>query len=89
MWRRLLIVTGLAALAAYFLRRRRPSRVSTPVDIDPAEELRRKLDEVRANEAAEAPVAEGTVEADLDARRRGVHDRARRAADEMQQSSSD
>ena len=89
MWRRLVIVTGLAALAAYFLRRRRPIPRPGAVDVDPADELRRKLDDVRASEGLEVAEPEGTTEADLDARRRGVHDRARRAADEMQRSSPD
>jgi hypothetical protein len=84
MWRRLLIVTGLAALAAYFLRRHRPAAVSPAVDVDPAEELRQKLEEARDRDEPE-PSDEG----ELDARRRDVHDRARAAADEMQRSSPD
>ena len=88
MWRRLLIVTGLAALAAYFLRRR--PAAAPVVEVDPAEELRRKLDEVKASEGAEdGAEADDTPVADLDARRRDVHERARAAVDEMQGSSSD
>ena len=87
MWRRLLIVTGLAAIAAYFLRRR-PRAPSPAIEADPAEELRRKLDEVKASEAAQSE-ADDTEVADLDARRRSVHERARAAVDEMQDSSSE
>jgi hypothetical protein len=85
MWRRLLIVTGLAALAAYLMRRRSPAAAPS-LEADPAEELRRKLDEVRAAEAddeGESPVA------DLDARRREVHERARAAVDEMESTTTD
>jgi len=89
MWRRLLIVTGLAALAALFLRRRRPISRPAVVEANPAEELRRKLDEVRADEVPEVAESEAAADADLEARRRGVHDRARRAADDMQRSSPD
>lgn len=90
MWRRLLVLTGLAALAAWLLRRRTPVEpyVEGRLDAfstDPAEELRRKLDETRgraSDEEAPAPAA-----GDLDGRRREVHDRARAAADEMRGSS--
>ena len=86
MWRRLLVLTGLAALVAYFLRRRRPP--ARQIEADPAEELRRKLDEARGRDEAEAEeVAEPAT--DLDERRRDVHDRARAAADEMRRSSPD
>jgi hypothetical protein len=53
---------------------------------DPAEELRRKLDESRADEqaSAEPPTAEPEApEAGLDERRRAVHDRGRAAIDDM------
>jgi len=88
MWRRLLIATGLAAVAAYFLRRRQAR--SPVVETDPAEELRRKLDEVKAGDGAEdrAKADEAPV-ADLDARRRDVHERARATVDEMESSSSE
>jgi len=80
MWRRLLVVLGLAAFASYFLRRRVPAPPPA-TEGDPSEELRRKLEETRATEqeptAAESPVA------DLDARRREVHARARTVVDEM------
>jgi hypothetical protein len=90
MWRRLLVLTGIAALAAWFLRRR-PEERPPAVGPDPSEELRRRLDEARLREesvqSAEAPVVETEVPkepADLDAMRRDVHDRARAAVDEMQ-----
>ena len=55
----------------------------------PSEELRRKLDEVRESEGAQAGAeAEDVTPADLDARRRDVHERARAAVDEMQSSSN-
>jgi hypothetical protein len=77
----LLIVTGIAALVAWYVRRRHgPAEVAEPAR-DPAEELRRKLDEVRERQAEAADDAE-----DLDARRRQVHERGRAAADEMRQS---
>jgi hypothetical protein len=82
MWRRLLVVTGLAALVAYFLRRRQP--VPAPIEADPAEELRRKLDESRGRPDDTTAPAD-----DLDDRRKDVHDRARAAADEMRSSNPD
>ena len=57
--------------------------------VDPAEELRRKLEESRSDEAAPAapPLAEAeepeAPEAGLDERRRAVHDRGRAAIDAM------
>jgi hypothetical protein len=53
---------------------------------DPAEELRRRLDESRADEQApaEPPAAEPEAPAaGLDERRRAVHDRGRAAIDAM------
>lgn len=84
-FRRLLIITGLAALAAYLLRRR-PGTQAAPADVDPAQALRRKLDETRSRDEAGA---EPELSEDLDARRREVHERARASADEMRGSSSD
>ena len=54
---------------------------------DPAEELRRKLDETKGHDEDAAP-APATVE-ELDAKRQEVHDRAQAAADEMRRSSTD
>jgi hypothetical protein len=83
MWRRLFVLAGLAALAAYFFRRRVPAPSPAPA-VDPADELRRTLDEARASElvddGGDSPVA------DLDARRRDVHERARATVDEMHDS---
>jgi hypothetical protein len=61
------------------LRRRPEAEVA-----DPAEELRRKLDEARGEEPA---VAEPEPEpaAPLDERRRAVHDRGRASIDEMRE----
>jgi hypothetical protein len=78
MWRRLLVLTGLAALVAYVLRRR-PAATPPVHDVDPSDELRRKLDETRSRADAEA----ADLTDDLDARRREVHERGRAAADEM------
>ena len=82
MLRRLFVLAGLVALAAYFFRRRVPAPSPAPA-VDPADALRRKLDETRAAELVEdddSPVA------DLDARRREVHERARATVDEMHDS---
>ena len=68
---------GLAGLVA-FLRRRRPRAAAVePVGDSPADELRRKLDEVRGAPAAETPAA------GLGERRRQVHDAGRAVVDEM------
>jgi hypothetical protein len=85
MFRRLLVLTGLVALAAYLLRRRPVPAVAVESDVDPAEELRRKLDETRGR--AEPEAAE--LSDDLDVRRREVHERARASTDEMRDSSSE
>ncbi|HEU0303013.1 MAG TPA: hypothetical protein VFR32_00390 [Gaiellaceae bacterium] len=84
MWRRLLLLTGLAAFVAYVLRRRPCVESRLEAYVDPADELRRKLDESRGREAEPAELTD-----DLDARRREVHDRARASADEMRGSSTD
>jgi hypothetical protein len=58
---------------------------------DPAEELRRKLDETKREDEGsktDAP-SEPTSVKELDAKRREVHDRARAAADEMHRTSTD
>jgi hypothetical protein len=87
MWRRLLVLTGLAALVAYVLRRRQAPPLGEP-EVDPAEELRRKLDETRAKAEPE-PEPETALSDDLAERRRQVHERARAARDEMRGSSPD
>jgi hypothetical protein len=64
---------GLAAYKATTRRKAVPA-VDAPVEADPAAELRAKLAETRADEAElDGP----------DARRRGVHEQARSAIDEM------
>lgn len=88
MWRRLLVLTGIAALAAWFLRRGREAPLPA-VGPDPSEELRRRLDEARLREEAvapEEPVSAPEAPGDLDTMRRDVHDRARAAVDEMRES---
>jgi hypothetical protein len=62
---------------------------------DPAEELRRKLDETKGRDedagevsGVDDPAPPASVE-ELDAKRREVHDRARAAADEMHRTSTD
>jgi hypothetical protein len=69
---------GLAGLLALLRRRRPPTAAPAPL-ADPAGDLRRKLAETREEPAAEPaePVA------DLDERRRRVHDAGRAAVDEM------
>jgi hypothetical protein len=90
MWRRLLVLTGIAALAAWFLRRERAEQPAPAVGPDPSEELRRRLDEARQREAgageADAVTEDGQesdAPVDLETMRRDVHDRARAAVDEM------
>ena len=81
------MLMGIAAFAAWFVRRGRagPEHAVGP---DPSEELRRRLEEARRREEGAEPVesAEGVEPPDLDTRRRDVHDRARAAVDEMQSS---
>ena len=84
MLKRLLLITGLAALIGYFLRRRLVPAAGVEPDVDPAEELRRKLDEARGRDEPEPELPD-----DLDARRREVHERARASADEMRGSASE
>ena len=90
--RRLLAWLTCAAGAAWIVRRFR--RNAPEQAIDPAEDLRRKLEESRADEpptAATAGSAEpGEVDApSLDERRRAVHDRGRAAIDEMRGEAAD
>jgi hypothetical protein len=103
MKRRLVWMLAIGGVIWLWLRRgaRRPEPVldvpPTPQPAeggagDPAEELRRKLDEKERDpvegSAADAPPAPASVE-ELDAKRREVHDRAQAAADEMRRSSTD
>jgi hypothetical protein len=75
---RFLAGVGLAAMFAWlFRRRRKPAPVPA---VDPAEELKRKLAETRAEDPAHEPEQSAVP---LDERRRAVHDRARASIDEM------
>jgi hypothetical protein len=107
--RRLFWLVALAGVILLYLRRggRRPEPVqSVPPagaqPADPAEELRRKLEETKERETGVSHLSEPepphadpadpsapAVSEELDARRREVHERARSAADEMRGTSSD
>lgn len=105
MKRRLLWLAAVAGFVWLYLRRgvRRPQPVvQIPPTPDPAEELRRKLEQTKErNESPAAHLAEPepepetaespgpVVTEELDAKRREVHERARAAADEMRRSNSD
>lgn len=80
---------GVAAAAAYRSLRRRKS---APAEDPRAEELRRKLDESRAvvDEREEFESAETPVdEAEVDDRRRAVHERGRAAAEQMRRDAAE
>jgi hypothetical protein len=70
--RLLAVAAGALGIRALLRRRNRPPAVEPPVD-----ELRQKLAQAKAE--AEAPVAA----ADVDTRRADVHERARKAIDEL------
>ena len=81
-----------AGVAVYRSLRRSP----VPAEDPRADELRRKLDESRTIveereefEAAETPVDEVTGPAEVEDRRKAVHERGRAAADEMRGNSPD
>jgi hypothetical protein len=76
--RLLALVLGGFGLGAYIRSRRRRRRPE--LEHSPADELRSKLAESRAGEI-EPP--KPSLEADLDERRRDVHDRARGAIDDL------
>jgi hypothetical protein len=83
---RLAWLVGLAGLAA-LLRRRRPRRAEREQPFaDPAAELRRRLDAVEEPPTAVEPEP---ARADLDERRRQVHESGRAALDEMGGASPD
>jgi hypothetical protein len=100
--RRFLWLLAIFGLVWLYLRKggRRPQpvvEVPPPAD-DPAEELRRKLDETKERVPEPSPAEEGPaagqtsqplVTDDLDAKRRVVHERARAASEEMRDSSTD
>jgi hypothetical protein len=72
------LLLGGFGLGAYLRRRRR--RPAEP-DYSLADELRSKLAETRSAEETEAP--EQGLETELEERRRGVHERARGAIDDL------
>lgn len=74
MKRLLAVLAGIVGVRA-LLRRRRPAAEGPPVD-----ELRAKLAEAKVEEPAPAP------EPDVESRRADVHERARRAIDELGES---
>lgn len=76
--RRLLALLGGIALLRAWLARRRPRPAA-----DPAEALRRKLDETRDIAADQEEFTAGETPVDADERRREVHERGRAAIDEM------
>jgi hypothetical protein len=67
--------------------RRRPAFEAEGVAEDPADELRRRLDDARPAAAEEAPEAEAPAEA-VEERRRQVHEQAQAAADEMRRAAN-
>jgi len=76
------LACGTGALFAFRwrLRRRRPSEAA----VDPAEELKRKLEESREAEPQPDPPAEPEQpQTGVDERRRLVHERGRAAIDQM------
>ena len=70
---------GAAFIFRWRLRRRKPERVPAA---DPADELKRKLEESRAAEA-QLPPEPAPPQEGVDERRRSVHDRGRAAIDRM------
>ena len=77
---------GVAGAAVVRSLRRKPAAAPAPVADPRAEELRRKLDESRAlvDEREEFESAETPVDqAEVDDRRRAVHERGRAAAEHM------
>jgi len=75
-------LTCAVGIAWIFRRlRRRPEAEAT----DPAEELKRKLEETRGQAEPEPEPAEPEPEAPLDESRRAVHDRGRASIDEMRE----
>jgi hypothetical protein len=77
----LAIAAGGLGIGAFLRRRRRASKPVEPENNAFAEELREKLAESRAAESA-APEAT-SLETDLEARRREVHERAKRSIEEL------
>jgi hypothetical protein len=94
------VTLGLAALVKR-LRGRRPEEPAPEPDVDPAEELRRTIEQTREDEmpvpgapplpepAIDEPEADELDERSLEERRAAVHEQGRAAIDEMQPSSDD
>ena len=82
----LVVTLGIAALVRRLRRREEPVEIApapaTPAE-DPAQELRRKLDENRTEEAAPT-TASPAEEASVEERRAEVHEQGRATLEEMQ-----
>jgi hypothetical protein len=79
-------IIGIAALARVLRRRSATPPVAAEPVADPADELRRVLDESRVPEAASAPeVTEAADEPSVEERRADVHARAESAIARMRQ----
>lgn len=90
-------LVSVAALAKLAHRWRRSAGTQEPLEPDPAEELRRKLDEVRSSGEPEAPAGttgaaagsdaqeEGGSAPTLDERRAAIHAKAQAAIDAMRE----
>lgn len=90
MGRLIALLLGGFGLGAYVRKRRRRATQHHDDDYSPADELRSKLAESRAQPEAEPqpapepePEPEPSLESDLDERRREVYDRARGAIDDL------
>ncbi len=79
--RRLFAWVACAGGAAFVLLRRLHRRREPEATADPAEALKRKLEESRSAEPS--PPAPEPAGGSLDERRRAVHERARAAIDDM------
>ena len=79
---RFLVGVGLATVFAWFFRRRRKPQPALPRP-DPADELKQRLAESRAEETPPLPETEPAQPAGIDERRRAVHERAQAAIDQM------
>ncbi len=91
----LIITLGIAAVIRKLRSRRSTAELSTVLSTgattteDPANELRRKLDETREPEAPAATAEEPSPESSVEDRRADVHDQGRSTIDEMRSSTED